>query len=68
LPRSYRADHRGPIRDADRIAVIQNGEIAELGTHDQLTACHGAYSELCRTSCRRSLTSVEIRDFYWSGF
>ncbi|OAM51483.1 ABC transporter ATP-binding protein [Methylovorus sp. MM2] len=34
------------IRDADRIAVIWNGEVAELGNHDQLIRQGGAYSRL----------------------
>ncbi|WP_377704626.1 ABC transporter ATP-binding protein [Pseudoduganella sp. UC29_71] len=34
------------IRDADRIAVIWNGELAEAGTHDNLIAQGGAYAEL----------------------
>ncbi|MBT9516004.1 MAG: ABC transporter ATP-binding protein [Methyloversatilis discipulorum] len=34
------------IRDADRIAVIWNGEVAELGTHDELIRGGGAYSRL----------------------
>lgn len=34
------------IRDADRIAVIWNGELAEAGAHDNLIAQGGAYAEL----------------------
>jgi ABC-type multidrug transport system fused ATPase/permease subunit len=34
------------IRDADRIAVIRNGRIAELGTHSALIDAGGAYSAL----------------------
>ncbi len=36
------------IRNADAIAVVKNGEIIELGTHDQLLAKQGFYSKLYR--------------------
>ena len=36
-------------RNADRIAVIEDGRITELGSHDQLMAKNGAYAELVRT-------------------
>lgn len=44
---AHRAFHR--IRNADRIAVIEDGRITELGSHDQLMAKNGAYAELVRT-------------------
>ena len=34
------------IRKADQILVIENGEIAERGTHDQLIAKEGRYFQL----------------------
>lgn len=34
------------IKDADRIIVITNGEIAEEGTHEQLLALDGEYEKL----------------------
>jgi ATP-binding cassette subfamily C protein len=33
-------------RDADRVAVMMDGRIVELGTHDELVAAGGSYSEL----------------------
>jgi subfamily B ATP-binding cassette protein MsbA len=34
------------IRDADIILVLQNGVVAEQGTHDQLLASNGLYADL----------------------
>jgi ATP-binding cassette subfamily C protein len=35
--------------DADRVAVLQDGRVTELGTHDALLATGGAYAALWRT-------------------
>ncbi|MEW1720188.1 ABC transporter ATP-binding protein [Streptomyces sp. NPDC093109] len=36
-------------RDADRVAVMDDGLLTELGTHDELVARGGAYAELWHT-------------------
>ncbi|MBM3667610.1 MAG: ABC transporter ATP-binding protein [Actinobacteria bacterium] len=37
------------IRNADRIAVLENGSIAEIGSHDELIAAGGRYAQLYGT-------------------
>jgi len=36
------------VRNADRIIVLREGRIVEEGSHDELVAAAGLYSELCR--------------------
>ncbi|GAB4002276.1 hypothetical protein GCM10029992_40030 [Glycomyces albus] len=37
------------VRRADKILVLQDGRLAETGTHEELVAAGGLYSELYRT-------------------
>ena len=36
------------VRDADNIIVLDKGQVVEQGTHEQLTAKHGAYYTLVK--------------------
>ena len=40
------------IRDADQIAVLDDGRVSELGSHEQLLAADGAYAALVRAGER----------------
>ena len=45
------------VRSADRIAVLEAGRIAEIGTHDQLMALDGRYRELVEHQLDNGSTS-----------
>ena len=50
---SFVIAHRlSTIRKADCIMVVQDGRIAERGTHDELIALGGHYAELCNAQYR----------------
>ena len=45
------------VRNADQILVVENGRIAERGTHDTLLAAGGLYADLYRRQFRRPVVS-----------
>jgi ATP-binding cassette subfamily B protein len=54
---SFVIAHRlSTIRRADRIVVIENGRITEMGTHSELLRLHGHYYNLYTRQFRRELS------------
>jgi subfamily B ATP-binding cassette protein MsbA len=54
------AHHLNSIRHADVVFVIKDSELVEQGTHDELMAAEGIYSELFRTQSSES--AGELRE------
>ena len=46
------------IEKADRIVVLQKGEIIETGTHSELLANEGVYAQLHRIQFSNAVTSL----------
>lgn len=52
---SFIIAHRlSTVRSADRIMVIEDGQITESGTHDELVALGGRYANLYQAQFRRA--------------
>ncbi|MDO5710260.1 MAG: ABC transporter ATP-binding protein [Micrococcales bacterium] len=57
---SFVIAHRlSTIRDADLILVMEDGQIVEQGTHDELLATAGAYARLYNSQFRGAMTDED---------
>ncbi|MEU7751060.1 ABC transporter ATP-binding protein [Micromonospora sp. NPDC049171] len=60
---SFVIAHRlSTIRDADLILMMEDGQIVEQGTHEQLLAAHGAYHRLYRSQFTGAVADEEAAD------
>lgn len=48
------------LRNADRLAVIEDGKVAELGTHDELVAMGGIYSRLVKAQTELNTIKTDV--------
>ena len=53
----YISHRLSTTRDADRIILLENGQIAEEGTHESLLAMNGKYAEMWRVQAGRYETA-----------
>jgi ATP-binding cassette subfamily B protein len=57
---SFVIAHRlSTIRNADQVLVLQDGQIIERGTHQELLAARGFYYDLYQSQFRREITEEE---------
>jgi subfamily B ATP-binding cassette protein MsbA len=50
------------VRHADRIVILQHGEIVETGRHDELLAAGGRYARLCRIQSGEGLAAHTMEE------
>lgn len=48
------------LRNANRLAVIEDGKVAELGTHDELVAQGGIYSRLVKAQTELNVIKSDV--------
>jgi len=49
------------VRQADRIVLLEGGQVAESGTHDELMALQGAYAEMFAIQAERFARGYDDR-------
>jgi ABC-type transport system involved in cytochrome bd biosynthesis fused ATPase/permease subunit len=49
-----------PLVQANRIVVIQHGQVAEQGTHDSLLEAGGVYASLVRRQLARAPSAASL--------
>jgi ATP-binding cassette subfamily B protein len=50
------------LRRADRLVVLERGEVVEIGSHDELMAQQGAYRRLYEAQARNVDTEDKVPD------
>jgi ATP-binding cassette subfamily B protein len=55
------------IRDADKIVVLQNGEVIETGNHAELMRLGGLYSHLYQMNYKSIESTINTDDNYSNG-
>ncbi len=48
------------VRHADRICVLNKGQVVEEGTHEELLAKQGAYSQLVSRQLQHAVATMDV--------